>query len=66
MAWQENAMKYINKYNMEKYDQISFRVSRGEKEKIKNAAKQAGMSMAAFIKSAVEDKMESLKGDEQR
>lgn len=59
MAWEENTMKYINKYNAEKYDQVSIRVPRGEKERIKEAADRAGMSMAAYIMSAIEEKMTS-------
>ena len=61
MAWEENALEYIRKYNAEKYDQISFRVPRGEKERIKEAADQAGMSMAAYIMSAVEEKISKNK-----
>ncbi len=57
MAWEENTIKYINKYNAEKYDQISFRAPRGDKERIKAAAEKAGMSMAAYIMSAVEEKI---------
>lgn len=57
MAWEENALKYISKYNAEKYDQISFRVPRGDKERIKTAAEKAGMSMAAYIMSAVKEKI---------
>ena len=57
MAWEENTMKYINKYNAEKYDQISIRVPRGEKERIKQAADKEGMSMTAYIMSAIEEKM---------
>lgn len=57
MAWEENTMKYINKYNAEKYDQISIRVPRGEKGRIKQAADKEGMSMTAYIVSAIEEKM---------
>lgn len=63
MAWQENAKRYINKYNNEKYDRIAIRVPQGLRDKIKEAANQAGLSMAAFITSAVEEKIESLKKD---
>jgi predicted DNA-binding protein len=61
MAWEENTIKYINKYNAEKYDQISFRAPRGDKERIKAAAEKAGMSMAAYIMSAVEEKISKNK-----
>lgn len=62
MTWEENAMKYIRKYNEEKYDQISFRVPRGGKERIKEAASKEGMSMAAYIMSAVEEKISKVTG----
>ncbi len=52
-------MEYIKRYNTEKYDQVIFRVPRGNKDKIKYAADQEGMSMNAYIMSAVEEKMNS-------
>ena len=61
MAWDVNAKRYINKYNNEKYDRIAIRVPQGLRDKIKDAANQVGLSMAAFITSAVEEKIESLK-----
>ena len=61
MAWEENALEYIRRYNAEKYDQISFRAPRGDKERIKAAAEKAGMSMAAYIMSAVEEKISKNK-----
>lgn len=62
MAWEENALEYIRKYNAEKYDQISFRVPRGEKERIKEEANKEGVSMAAYIMNAVEEKISKTKG----
>lgn len=61
MAWEENALEYIRRYNAEKYDQISFRVPRGEKERIKEEANKEGMSMASYIMSAVEEKISKTK-----
>ncbi|UZE45989.1 YlcI/YnfO family protein [Selenomonas sputigena] len=61
MAWQDNAKRYINKYNSEKYDRIAIRVPQGLRDAIKDAANQAGLSMAAFITTAVEEKIKSLK-----
>lgn len=45
------------KYNDKAYDQINFRVKKGEKERIAEAAQNAGVSLNAYIVQAVEEKM---------
>lgn len=48
------------KYNEKAYDRIEFTVPKGEREIIAAAAKEAGMSVNAFIKEALADKMKKL------
>ena len=54
MGWQENKIKYTNAYNKERYDRIVLSVPKGMKEKIKASAEKAGMSITAYILSAIE------------
>lgn len=50
--------KATQKYIRENLEEIKFRVKKGEKEKYKNAADRAGLSMAKFFITAANEKME--------
>lgn len=47
-----------NKYISKAYDRVNLVVPKGDKEKIKEAADVAGMSVNAFINSAIQEKIE--------
>ena len=51
--------KAVNKYVKNNYDKILVTVPKGDREKIKAAADAAGESVNAYIKKAVELRMES-------
>jgi hypothetical protein len=55
--------KANRKYNEKAYDRIEFTVPKGEKAEIAAAAERKGLSMNAFIKIAVREKIDQ-KGDE--
>lgn len=57
MGWVENKIARTKEYNKEKYEQITMRVPKGTKEKIKAAAEAAGMSLTAYIMAAVNKTM---------
>ena len=46
------------RWNEKAYDRVEFTVPKGEKAVIVEAAQKAGISMNAFIKEAVKEKME--------
>ena len=48
----------VAKYNSANYDTIYFRVPKGEKEQIKDAADCVGESLNGYILQAVREKME--------
>ncbi len=50
--------KATQKYIRENLEEIKFRVKKGEKEKYKNAADKAGLSMAKFFITAANEKIE--------
>ena len=50
--------KANSKYLKDTVDTIAFRVPRGEKEKLKDVAERAGLSLNAFISEAVKEKIE--------
>lgn len=54
-----NQIEYQNNYKREKYDKIEVIVPKGEKEHIKAAAKEAGLSVSAYIYKAVQETMNS-------
>lgn len=58
MGWVENKLARTKEYNKEKYEQITMRVPKGTKEKIKSAAEAAGMSLTTYIMAAVNKAME--------
>ena len=51
--------KAVNKYVKNNYDKILVTVPKGDRERIKKAADAAGESVNAYIKKAVEIRMES-------
>lgn len=53
-----SATKAKNKYAEKNYERIALVVKKGEKEKIRAAAEQHGMSLNAFIVEAIAEKME--------
>lgn len=54
------AFAYINKYQKEKYDRITIMTGKGKKEKYRTAAKEAGMSLSAFIEKCVDEKISNM------
>lgn len=46
-----------NKYQAANYDRINILVSKGYKEKVKNAADAAGVSLSAYIVGAIDEKI---------
>ena len=45
----ENDMKYVDRYNKEKYANISIRIKPESKQEIVNYAKNRNLSIASFI-----------------
>ena len=52
------ATRAKNKYNAKTYDRISLIVPRGEKEKIRQAAAEQGISMCQYVYAAILDRMQ--------
>lgn len=52
-----SATKAKNKYAEKNYERIALVVKKGEKEKIRAAAEQHGMSLNAYIAEAIQEKM---------
>ena len=50
-------IKYQNEYNTQKYDRITIMTPKGKKDKIKAAAKAAGISVNEFINQAIDSYM---------
>ena len=59
MAYKDksSAIKYNNEYNSKTYDRINFTLPKGEKEKVRAAADQAGQSVNAYIAQALAERM---------
>lgn len=51
------ATKAKNKYNQKSYDRFILNLPKGEKERYKKVAEQAGMSLSAYIIQALEEKI---------
>lgn len=49
-------LKATNKYNAKAYDKIEFRVHKGQKALLQDIAVSKGMSLAAYIKEAINEK----------
>ena len=56
--YSEAQKRATQKYMKENLDDIKFRVKKGDKEKYKAAAADAGLSMAQFFVTAAEEKIE--------
>lgn len=54
--------KAVDKYVRENYDRVLITMPKGQKEAIQAQAQALGLSVNAFIKSAIEDKMNTLEG----
>lgn len=54
----QEQIRYMNRYNKNKYDRISLMAPKGHKEKIKEAANAENMSMNEYIMSAIAARME--------
>ena len=57
----ESQKRATMKHLKEAYDEIKFRVRKGEKEKIRNFAESKGECLTGFIKRVVYDAMENNK-----
>lgn len=52
--WHGNTSAAVRtRYNAKTYDTVSFRIPKGQRDRIKDAADQAGQSMAEYICSAL-------------
>lgn len=58
-----NTTKYKNEFARSQYDRFSLMLPKGTKSEIKKYADQLGMSVNAFIKEAIREKMERTGGD---
>ena len=46
-----------NRWNAKAYDRIELRVKKGQKDIIKAAADEAGLSLNAYIQQAIDERM---------
>lgn len=53
-----NQFAYQNKYNKEKYDSVTIVVPKGEKDVIKQAAKERGKSVSEYIRDLIKADLE--------
>ena len=56
--YNESQNKATQKYNKKTYDQINFRVKKGEREKIQARADSLGLSLNAYITGLIRKDME--------
>ena len=56
--YNEKSKEYTMQYMKDNLEEIRFRVKRGEKDKYKEAAEKAGLSMAKFFTVAANEKIE--------
>ena len=56
----EARRKASSKYLRDTVETIAFRVQKGEKDRLKEIAAQVGLSLNAFIDSAVKEKIDRL------
>ncbi|RZT02108.1 cag pathogenicity island protein [Cuneatibacter caecimuris] len=56
--YNEKSKEYTMQYMKENLEEIRFRVKKGEKDKYKIAAENAGVSMAKFFTTAANEKIE--------
>lgn len=57
MAYSEAQKRATMKYMKENYDELRVRVKKGGKQIIESAAKTQKMSLAAYVKEAVNEKL---------
>ena len=53
----ENKLKYIHKYNKEKYKRIALNVSPDKFQQIKDHATSCGESVNGYIKKAIDERL---------
>lgn len=66
MAVSEAQKRATAKYEAKTYDQVKFKVYKGQRETIKAFAEAHGYSMNSFILEAVTEKMEQIERMEQK
>ena len=54
MAVSESQMRATARYQAKNYDEIKFRVKKGKRDYYKSEAAKRGLSLAAFVQTAVE------------
>ena len=59
MAYTQATNKAVQKYNKKAYDQITFRVKKGQKEKIQERANSLGLSLNGYITQLIEKDMQA-------
>lgn len=64
--YNESAKKATYRYRDANMAQVNFRVKKEDKERYKEAAKAADMSLEAFIKEAIDEKIGRMKNGKQR
>lgn len=58
MSISKAAQRAVNKYMKENYDRINLTMPKGKKEKIQAQADREGMSVNAYINTAIDEKMQ--------
>mgnify|MGYP001853397340 FL=1 len=64
LALSEARKRANAKYNAKAYEQVPFRVKRGQKQVLKDIAEEYGESLNGYIKKAVQAKIKSDTGEE--
>lgn len=59
MAYTQAQNRATQKYQREKLEQVAIRVRKGEREKMKQIAEAAGISLAELIRAAVNEYAEN-------
>jgi preprotein translocase subunit Sss1 len=57
----EDAIKYVNEYQKEKYDRITVMAKKGKKEEWTKAAQFKNMKLSAFVQDCVEKELERMR-----
>lgn len=65
MPASEAKIRATEKWNTKTYDEIKIRISKGQRQAIKDFAEAHGYSVNAFILEAVAEKMERMEGTDQ-
>ena len=58
MAISKAAQRAVNKYMKENYDRVNLTMPKGKKEELQIQAANRGMSVNAYINTAIDEKME--------